>query len=176
MNIAAIPTRYGDVMFRSRLEARYACWFDQCGVAWAYEPFDLDGYIPDFAIGGTALVEVKPALQVDDLEAAANKVWASGWMDGTAPYAVAVGASPNVAISVFRMAESNRPGRAFPTAATWVVPYCDPDLAEQVTDEMFRTGLHDGVLDEDWRSEELHRRWLEAGNLVQYKGAHARQR
>lgn len=39
---------------RSRLEARWAALFDLIGWRWTYEPFDADGYIPDFLIEGDA--------------------------------------------------------------------------------------------------------------------------
>lgn len=60
--IKAIPTTYAGVNFRSRLEARWAAFFDLCGWKWDYEPFDLDGWAPDFLLKGKvkALVEVKP--------------------------------------------------------------------------------------------------------------------
>ena len=61
--IKSIPTTYAGVNFRSRLEARWAAFFDLCGWKWDYEPFDLDGWAPDFLIKGMAypvLVEVKP--------------------------------------------------------------------------------------------------------------------
>lgn len=62
--IAAIPTRYKGVQFRSRLEARWACFFDLNKIKWEYEPYDLDGWIPDFVLHGYSnseiLVEVKP--------------------------------------------------------------------------------------------------------------------
>lgn len=60
--IKAIPTVYNHVQFRSRLEARWAAFFDLCGWQWEYEPFDLDGWAPDFMLKGAvrALVEVKP--------------------------------------------------------------------------------------------------------------------
>lgn len=48
----AIPTAYGGVNFRSRLEARWAAMFDLLGWRWEYEPLDLDGYIPDFLVRG----------------------------------------------------------------------------------------------------------------------------
>ena len=53
----AIETRYKGYRFRSRLEARWAVFFDACGYTWEYEPegFDLgDGvyYLPDFKIYG----------------------------------------------------------------------------------------------------------------------------
>lgn len=62
-DIKAIPTTYAGVNFRSRLEARWAAFFDICGWKWDYEPFDLDGWAPDFLIKtrlADVLVEVKP--------------------------------------------------------------------------------------------------------------------
>jgi hypothetical protein len=62
-HIAAIPTVYKGVQMRSRLEARWAAFFDLCGWQWEYEPFDLNGWIPDFMLRGAktnTLVEVKP--------------------------------------------------------------------------------------------------------------------
>lgn len=48
----AIETRYKGYRFRSRLEARWAVFFDALDLKWDYEPqgFDLDGvrYLPDF--------------------------------------------------------------------------------------------------------------------------------
>lgn len=70
--IHAIPTVYSGVRFRSRLEARWAAFFDVVGWAWNYEPIDLHGWIPDFSImttGDKLLVEVKPAADFDDASA-----------------------------------------------------------------------------------------------------------
>lgn len=66
MTFAAIPTTYAGIRFRSRLEAKWAAFFDQLGWEWSYEPFDLNGWIPDFQIrivgrAQPTLVEVKPA-------------------------------------------------------------------------------------------------------------------
>jgi hypothetical protein len=64
MRIAAIETMYNGILFRSRLEATWAAFFDLCGWEWIYEPFDLCGWVPDFEImvkGNTRLLcEVKP--------------------------------------------------------------------------------------------------------------------
>jgi hypothetical protein len=62
MKYAAIPTTYNGVNFRSRLEARWAAFFDLCGWKWQYEPCEFKGWIPDFAIRGykKLYVEVKP--------------------------------------------------------------------------------------------------------------------
>lgn len=58
----ASPTVYNEVLYRSRLEARWAAFFDLCGWSYTYEPFSFGDYIPDFIINGKTnlLVEVKP--------------------------------------------------------------------------------------------------------------------
>ncbi len=54
MATRAIVTSYGGRYFRSRLEARWAVFFDAAGVAWEYEPegFELPSglCLPDFRI------------------------------------------------------------------------------------------------------------------------------
>lgn len=64
--IKAIPTTYRGVRFRSRLEARWAAFFDKMGWMWTYEPYDLDGWAPDFEIkrqgSPRSLFEIKPFL------------------------------------------------------------------------------------------------------------------
>src|SRR5271166_5656694 len=68
---AAIPTIYQGIRFRSRLEAKWACFFTTMGWHWEYEPLDLPGWIPDFAVEIpdfqlTTLVECKPCLDARD--------------------------------------------------------------------------------------------------------------
>ena len=60
--IKAIPTEYNDVQFRSRLEAKWAAFFDLLEWEWEYEPCDFDGWIPDFLLklDSPIFVEVKP--------------------------------------------------------------------------------------------------------------------
>lgn len=63
MNV--IPTEYKGYRFRSRLEARWAVFFDAMGVKWEYEPegFKLSNgmyYLPDFYLPDQKLwIEVK---------------------------------------------------------------------------------------------------------------------
>ena len=59
----AITTIYHGIEYRSRLEARWAAFMQNIGWDIIYEPFDGDGYIPDFLVQGERpfLVEVKPA-------------------------------------------------------------------------------------------------------------------
>jgi len=60
----AIPTEYNGYTFRSRLEARWAVFFDALSIEYEYENegYDLDGvrYLPDFWLPRLDLwVEVK---------------------------------------------------------------------------------------------------------------------
>lgn len=71
----AIETRYKGYRFRSRLEARWAVFFDALDVKWEYEPegFELgfnDRYLPDFRLAlcndeqgnpRQEFIEIKPA-------------------------------------------------------------------------------------------------------------------
>ena len=74
------PTVYNGVQFRSRLEAQWACFFDQARWKWDYEPMDLLGWTPTFRVefpcGHTEcsdshvlLIEVQP---FDDIAAFAG--------------------------------------------------------------------------------------------------------
>lgn len=64
--LKAIETRYKGYRFRSRLEARWAVFFDALGVAWEYEKegFELGAlgwYLPDFWLPQVRMwAEVKP--------------------------------------------------------------------------------------------------------------------
>lgn len=62
----AHETKYAGCLFRSRLEATWAAFFDLCGMTWVYEPFDIPGWSPDFLLGGKLLVEVKPITEIDE--------------------------------------------------------------------------------------------------------------
>lgn len=89
-----IETTYNGTRFRSRLEARWAAFFDLVGWKWTYEPFDLAGYIPDFVLQfhEPLLVEVKPELSIAGLEQHAGKLEGSGWEKE----ALIVGADPRL--------------------------------------------------------------------------------
>ena len=92
--IKAIPTTYGGTRFRSRLEARWAAFFDLVGWKWEYEPVDFDGWCPDFLVHRAVPVyaEVKPVglrpawrngpLILDDSDAwaKAQAHWRSVWV------------------------------------------------------------------------------------------------
>ena len=72
---APVKTQYKGYSFRSRLEAKWAVFFDTLGVRWEYEPdgYPLRGgevYLPDFLIRNTSIgslwVEVKGIMTEKD--------------------------------------------------------------------------------------------------------------
>jgi hypothetical protein len=75
----SIPTKYKGIMFRSRLEAKWACFLDLLGIPWLYEWTDLPGYIPDFLINHSLLAEVKGVATVAKLQSHVAKIEQAGW-------------------------------------------------------------------------------------------------
>jgi len=73
--VRAIPTVYKGRQYRSRLEAKWAAFFDLLGMRAEYEPMDLGTWSPDFLLGTSTLVEVKPIQTFDD--ATADKMTAA---------------------------------------------------------------------------------------------------
>lgn len=65
-----IPTIYHGRRFRSRLEARWAAMFALLAWEYEYEPYDLKGWIPDFALFGVKeiIVEVKPYSSLEEFD------------------------------------------------------------------------------------------------------------
>lgn len=93
--IAAIPTLYRGRMYRSRLEARWAAFFDRLGWTHEYEPFDLGAWSPDFAITEPfdMLIEVKPITEPDPdlfkrVHGAAHASGQTAFVVGVAPIKV----------------------------------------------------------------------------------------
>jgi hypothetical protein len=73
--LPSFPTIYRGIRFRSRLEARWAAFFDCAGWRYDYEPCDLGAWSPDFLLHGKddpILCEVKPIDRFD--EVIANKM------------------------------------------------------------------------------------------------------
>lgn len=72
MSIKAIETKYKGYRFRSRLEARWAVFFDALGIEWEYEKegYQLntgERYLPDFYLPDTKTwVEVKGVMSADE--------------------------------------------------------------------------------------------------------------
>jgi hypothetical protein len=114
--IKAHPTKYAGVQFRSRLEARWACFFDLVKWQWQYEPIDLEGWSPDFRVefpcghsecngSHVLLVEVKPYFNIRDFDGHPCKDYPFGQKFGVgddvigsipADASAAFGANPSV--------------------------------------------------------------------------------
>lgn len=80
--IKAIETRYAGCRFRSRLEARWAVFFDHLGVKWEYEDQGFEvgetrqRYLPDFYLPELKVrVEVKGDRSDLDLQVLADTIW-----------------------------------------------------------------------------------------------------
>jgi len=77
MAITPIETRYAGCRFRSRLEARWAVFYDGCGISWKYEsqgyyvdtPAGRIKYLPDFLLDDCGQwAEVKGYLDEQGME------------------------------------------------------------------------------------------------------------
>lgn len=90
--VRPIQTEYRGHLFRSRLEARWAVFFDALGVEWRYEPEGYETphgrYLPDFWLPSIGLlVDVKPMCGWPDrrLEAVASHLNARATILGPIP-------------------------------------------------------------------------------------------
>lgn len=73
IKVKAIETLYKGYKFRSRLEAKWAVYFDEIGLKWDYEieGYELpngDWYMPDFYIPRFGYIEIKALGQVTTKE------------------------------------------------------------------------------------------------------------
>jgi len=85
MNIKPIETIYKGYQFRSRLEARWAVFFDQLAIKWQYEVegFQLPSgwYLPDFYLPEQdCYVEIKPPHARPEAGASLPRVYMAGRM------------------------------------------------------------------------------------------------
>ena len=176
--IAAIPTLYRGRMYRSRLEARWAAFFDRLGWSYEYEPFDLGPWSPDFLLTSPmeVLVEVKP-IEHFDAEVAAKMLDATNGEN-----LLLTRVAPSVVSDFLEIGWSAGVKGEFRAAAVvWLVDRQVPRLVADITD---LGGCDEGT----WRtfsgfggnSKELHRRchlftnatkamWAEASNAVQWE-------
>lgn len=88
----SIPWEYDGEIYRSKLEATYAAFFERCGWIYCYEPFAVQGWGPDFCLYDypslveetgqrfkpTVLVEVKPDIHKYKGVCKAREAWLHG--------------------------------------------------------------------------------------------------
>lgn len=168
-----IPTTYRGQNFRSRLEARWAAFFDLVGWRWTYEPFETPHWIPDFLVHGDAplLVEVGPvSTEAEYREKAVKAIQADHGptlVVGVSPVAGTGYGAPLAGILTtdgWAMA----PGFAqWSRCSTCTCLGIDTDFGEyKLRPCGHRNEGHDYVL-----IGELEEAWAEAGNLVQWMPA-----
>lgn len=180
-HVTGIPTVYRHTRFRSRLEARWAAFFDLIGWRWTYEPFDGNGYIPDFVIEGdrTFAVEIKPASTSNEFFAPTAKVCKG--LDGVWSGGVVV-----LGMSPMGYLQPRRVGAWWRAHAR---DYADGNTVEPFEDMWWcrgELGLHalcgvhvDRVFGPDLRrlgsaaeeclDQDIEKLWSRAGNAVQWR-------
>lgn len=180
---AGIPTTYRGVRFRSRLEAKWAVFFDLVGWPWLYEPMDLHGYVPDFVLQlhESVLVEVKPALGREDMREAMIKIGRSGWDRE----ALVVGASPGVLASdqftstsvlgLLREVHYDEGRREDEWSTSSILSCLKCDRASFLHDlwtwKCRASGCYDGDSYARWMpAEKVGAIWARASNHVQWRG------
>lgn len=170
--IPAIPTQFNGIQFRSRLEARWAAFFEILDWNYVYEPLDANGYIPDFLITHPdsiglppLLIEVKPAVTHADYMAAATKTndgLAGHWDHGV----LIVGASP-----YYENPSNATAGlyihKGIPAAASWWMRGSESHNALVYIKPSFVRGGH--VRGIQTHVKTLDKWWRKAGNEVQWK-------
>lgn len=184
-----IPTMYGDTQYRSRLEARWAAFFDRIDWHYTYEPFDTEGYIPDFLVQlpeGPMIVEVKPAVTWHDYHDALCEVvdrecgdGRLGWkypvlilgvepyfqtpaLEGIAPSYTTAGLGTHPGLSCLQIAGTMTGGLRVPNAIWWIGKGGGITLRASYTRKGFVRG-------EQALCDGLDRVWRKAGNDVQWK-------
>lgn len=195
----AIPTVYRGVQYRSRLEARWAAFFTLMGWRFQYEPFDLKGWIPDFALMGgpeTVLVEVKP---VDTFpEDVGTKVTSSGWEGEILIVGFNIDFDPDTEVLHYYtrrigwIGHQTDPGEwdwrpALFGAWLCVIPseIGYETVANMPISEKYTTGFVDSFgawfnrvgkggsqyyKEDNWLNQFVMDNWNQAGNLVQWRG------
>jgi hypothetical protein len=183
-NIASIPTLYEGVQYRSRLEAKWAAFFDLLGWTHQYEPFDLDGWIPDFLLPGRCpvLVEVKPITTRDGTICAEMLEAAEGFRgDLMLVGCVVPVVEPNLVEGTAIGWLHETPGTTVGAGCGWGLAVLGDfrgiggrfGLCHDIGSYADRiTGLHDGDhCFHESMEKKARRAWALAGNLVQWKAA-----
>lgn len=175
-----IATMHNGIRYRSLLEAKWAAFFTNIGWQFEYEPFEGNGYIPDFLILGEAsfLVEVKPAHNWRGLEEHTSKV-ERGLAGIWGGYAIIVGASPIILhkegdYACGLLTESCEL-RSWEAGIWSLCPDCrHAAIVSQYGSFQRRPCAHyDGSQwpIEDWSYRLLNARWKDASNQVQWRGS-----
>jgi hypothetical protein len=173
--IKAIPTRYAGVRFRSRLEARWAAFFDLAKWEWSYEPIDFVGWVPDFRlrfqIDGdpfpvrvvSVFVEVKPVETQPWLNSYALL---PGTVENKRAYAKAIAYTDYVQVLLLGL----EPG--YSHLGALLEPPKKPEthyFRWQIEQLLMGLNLRHSIYEEPICLFDPAELWVEAGNVVQWR-------
>lgn len=182
----AFPTTYRGRRYRSRLEARWAAFFDQLGWKHEYEPIDLGSWSPDFLLPDIrTFVEIKPISEFD--EAVADKMLnacqQSGALSGDPPAAhwlLLCGVAPIALGASTRIGWKAEPGDGDgwrPALIEWTFGLAEPVFRPELVDRQVggwicasgNAGGHRGAQDRPipFQTHTMEK-WATASNLVQW--------
>lgn len=197
-----IPTIYQGVQMRSRLEAKWAAFFDLMGWKWSYEPADLDGWIPDFVLHVDwawraepdddeydfhrvehVYVEVKPVWKQCELAAQSafqdmrrNRIH-HGLLLGNEPQGQIIGwfADGDKLVAGYI---GDRANRDCPRLETFDLAKGDSDWGDALCHSWWCDPVNDESrhVDEPPASEQLAALWVQAKNEVQWRKPRRRSR
>lgn len=175
-----IPTLHKNRIYRSRLEARWAQFFDLLGWKYEYEPFDLPGWIPDFILCGKheeILVEIKPFLRLDQFDTG-KIISALKGTDWWGKEILLLGASLGEPGSCFSNEWSGHSTVSVGWLADFYNGYGDFEVAPMTDGPGFTHNLnsyHDRITGKRYKEWDTIRKqyaehlWAEAGNAVQWR-------
>ena len=183
-SIRAIETRYAGCRFRSRLEARWAVFFDYLGISWQYEPQGfLVGpentvpYLPDFWLPGCGIwVEVKGTEEALDIPLLVNAAIPHWGLDLTSaqmgdrscagPRLLILGPIPSMRVGVHRLWGKDL--LAWPTHSALSFWKGDVEQVEMIfrPGEVAAEGRRGGVVGNDAGQIFWETRGTQWGNLI----------
>lgn len=150
-------TLYNNIKFRSRLEARWAAFFDLCEWEWEYEPIDLKGWTPDFRVSfpcghsecpdkHVLLVEVKPYYNIEDFEGHPCTKYYWNCLGGLADSSACFGINP--------------------TVTYWEMCHGSGGGTEHIENWLPKESHY---YESEYYLDILMKIWYKAGNIVRYK-------
>lgn len=187
-NIKAKPTYYKGNKYRSKLEARWACFFDLIGWQYEYEPCEFNGWTPDFIVYGSGgrviYFEVKPYIEhsiivdymirLDKLQLKANVILLSNEFKESYGYTEA-----GIQLNSFWKWDQEYAWCVSPISVHWKCGQRGRNTEYDIgSGEM----AYDGLLWNDienrkvfiWDERDveyriLYNKWVDAGNKISYK-------